>query len=297
MANISAAMVKDLREKTGAGMLDCKKALDETNGDIEKAIDYLREKGISKAAKKQSRVAAEGVSKIKIDGNNAAVIEVNSETDFVAKNQEFKDFVDYLLDVILNNDVESVEDVLDIEDNGETVNDKLVALTSKIGEKISFRRFRKVVKSNSQIFGTYEHNNGAISSLVIIDGDNNEVAHDIALQAATMAPIAVNRDSVDSEVVEHEKAVIKEQIKNDEKNKGKSDDIIDKMAVGKLNKFFKENCLDEQEFVKDSDLTVGQYAKNNKCSIVDMIRFQTGEGIEKRQENFAEEVAKQMQSA
>jgi len=290
---VKAQDVKDLREKTGAGMLDCKKALEETQGDMDKAIDYLREKGISKAAKKQSRIAAEGISKIKINGNTAAIIEVNSETDFVAKNQEFLDFVDYLLDIILNNEVSDVESVLNINDNGEIVNDKLIAITSKIGEKISFRRFEKITKEDSQIFGTYEHNGGKISALVVLDGSNDEVAHDVALQTATMAPIAATRDLVPEDVVEHEKHIIKEQVMQE----GKPEDIAEKMSVGRLNKFFKENCLDEQVFVKDNSLSVGDYVKNNGGKIVNMIRFQTGEGIEKRQENFAEEVAKQVQSA
>ena len=290
----SAKDVKELREKTGAGMMDCKKALEACEGNMDKAIDWLREKGIAKAAKKESRIAAEGLCQIKEEGNTAVIIEVNSETDFVAKNEEFTSFVDYLVEKILTNDVKTVEDVLSLKDNEGTVNDKLIALVSKIGEKISFRRFEKIEKQDGEIFGTYKHLGGKIGTIVVLKGGNSEVAKDVAMQACAMNPISVNREGVPTDMVEHEKEMIKAEIKNDEKNANKSEEILDKMATGRLSKFFKENCLEEQDFIKDSSMTVANYVKDNGGEIVSMVRFAVGEGIEKRQENFAEEVAAQM---
>ena len=289
-----ASDVKELREKTGAGMMDCKKALEACEGNMDKAVDWLREKGIAKAAKKESRIAAEGLCQIKEEGNTAVIVEVNSETDFVAKNEEFTDFVDYLVDQIINNDVKSVEDVLAIKDGDETINDKLVALTAKIGEKLSFRRFEKVEKNDDEVFGTYKHLGGKIGTIVVLKGANAEVAKDVAMQACAMNPVAVNRDQVPEEMVEHEKEMIKSEMKNDEKNASKSEEILDKMATGRLNKFFKEICLEEQDFIKDSGMNVKTYVKNADGEIISMVRFAVGEGIEKRQENFAEEVAAQV---
>lgn len=289
----SASDVKELREKTGAGMLDCKKALEATEGNMEKAIDWLREKGIAKAAKKESRIAAEGLCQIKIDGNKAVILEVNSETDFVAKNEEFVNFVDYLADVILANDVSSVEDVLAVNDGGDTVSDKLVALVAKIGEKISFRRFEKITKDDTEVFGSYKHMGGKIGVVVTLKGANEEVAKDVAMQAAAMNPVALRRDGVPTDMVERESHIIKEQVMAE----GKPEDIAEKMVVGRLNKFYKEVCLEEQAFIKDSGLTVSNYVKNNNGEIVKMTRFAVGEGIEKKQENFAEEVMSQIQNA
>ena len=293
----SANDVKELREKTGAGMMDCKKALEACEGNQDKAVDWLREKGIAKAAKKESRIAAEGLCQIKAEKNDAVMVEVNSETDFVAKNKEFTDFVDYLVDTILKNKVKTVEDVLAIKDGKETINDKLVALTAKIGEKISFRRFEKVTKKADETFGTYLHLGGKIGTIVVVKGAEEAVAKDVAMQAAAMNPIALNRDSVPSDVVEHEKEMIKAEMKNDPKNEKKPEDILDKMATGKLGKFFKENCLVEQDFIKDSSMTVEKYVKDNGGEVISMVRYAVGEGIEKRQENFAEEVAAQMNAA
>lgn len=288
-----ASDVKELREKTGAGMLDCKKALEATEGDMEKAIDWLREKGIAKAAKKESRIAAEGLCQIKTEGNNAVILEVNSETDFVAKNEEFTKFVDYLALEILNNDVKTMEDVLTISDNGETVNDKLVSLTAKIGEKISFRRFEKITKTDDCVFGTYKHMGGKIGAVIVLKGANEEVAKDVAMQAAAMNPTALNREGVPADLVERESHVIKEQVMAE----GKPEDIAEKMVVGRLNKFYKEVCLEEQAFIKDSGLSVKDYVRNNGGEIVSMARFAVGEGIEKKEENFAEEVMSQIQGA
>ena len=289
----TAKDVKELREKTGAGMLDCKKALEACEGNIEKACDWLREKGIAKAAKKESRIAAEGLCQIKVDGNNAVMLEVNSETDFVAKNVEFTNFVDYLADQILANDVATVEDVLAINDGGETINDKLVALVAKIGEKISFRRFEKLTKNDDEVFGAYKHMGGKIGVVVVVKGSNEEVAKDVAMQAAAMNPTALRRDGVPAEVVERESHIIKEQVMAE----GKPEEIAEKMVVGRLNKFYKEVCLVEQAFIKDSGMSVADYVKNNGGEIQSMTRFAVGEGIEKRQDDFASEVMSQIQNA
>ena len=290
-----ASDVKELREKTGAGMMDCKKALEACEGSMDKAVDWLREKGIAKAAKKESRIAAEGLCKIKVDGNTAVMVEVNSETDFVAKNEEFTNFVDYLLDEILKNDVKTNEDVLAIKDGEETVSDKLVALTAKIGEKLSFRRFEKVTKADDETFGTYIHLGGKIGTIVVVKGANEEVAKDVAMQAAAMSPVALKRDGVPAEMVEHEKGVITEQVKNEAA--GKPEDIVARMVNGRLEKFYKEIVLEEQAFIKENKLSVSKYVSDNGGEIKSMVRFAVGEGIEKRQENFAEEVMSQINDA
>ena len=294
---INANSVKELREKTGAGMMDCKKALTAVNGDMEKAVDWLREHGIAKAEKKQSRIAAEGLCQILVDGNNAVVVEVNSETDFVASNEKFINFVDLLAKAILENEVNTNEDVLNLVVDGETISEKLTNLVATIGEKLSFRRFVKVTKQDGDFFGVYKHMGGKIGALVTINGANEEVAKDVAMQAAAMNPIAAVRSEVPEKDVLHEKEVIITEIKNDPKNANKPDAIIEKMSEGRLNKFFKEIVLEEQDFIKDSGLTVGQYVSNNGGKILSMIRFAVGEGIEKREENFAEEVASQIKNA
>jgi translation elongation factor Ts len=294
---INANSVKELREKTGAGMMDCKKALTAVNGDMEKAVDWLREHGIAKAEKKQSRIAAEGLCQILVDGNNAVVVEVNSETDFVASNEKFINFVDLLAKAILENKVNTNEDVLNLVVDGETISEKLTNLVATIGEKLSFRRFVKVVKKDGDFFGVYKHMGGKIGALVTINGANEEVAKDVAMQAAAMNPIAAVRSEVPEKDVLHEKEVIITEIKNDPKNANKPDAILEKMSEGRLNKFFKEIVLEEQDFIKDSGLTVGQYVSNNGGKILSMVRFAVGEGIEKREENFAEEVASQIKNA
>ena len=281
-----ASDVKELRDKTGAGMLDCKKALEATNGNMNEAIDWLREKGISKAEKKASRVAAEGLCKIVTDGNKAVILEVNSETDFVAKNEEFTNFVDYLANIILANNLKTHEEVLAFDDNGETIEAKLVALTAKIGEKLSFRRHELVEKNDNEVFGSYLHMGGKIGALVVLADTSLEVAKDVAMHVAAMAPVCATRSDVPADMVDHESKVIKEQVMNE----GKPADIAEKMVTGRLNKFYKEICLEEQEFIKDSSVNVGTFVKNNGGSIVSMIRYAVGEGIEKKEENFADEV-------
>ena len=293
---INANSVKELREKTGAGMMDCKKALTAVNGDMEKAVDWLREHGIAKAEKKQSRIAAEGLCQILVDGNNAVVVEVNSETDFVASNEKFINFVDLLAKAILENEVNTNEDVLNLVVDGETISEKLTNLVATIGEKLSFRRFVKVTKQDGDFFGVYKHMGGKIGALVTVNGANEEVAKDVAMQAAAMNPIAAVRSEVPEKDVLHEKEVILTEIKNDPKNANKPDAILEKMSEGRLNKFFKEIVLEEQDFIKDSGLTVKQYVSNNGGKILSMVRFAVGEGIEKREENFAEEVASQIKN-
>ena len=254
-----ASDVKELRDKTGAGMLDCKKALEATNGNMNEAIDWLREKGISKAEKKASRVAAEGLCKIVTDGNKAVILEVNSETDFVAKNEEFTNFVDYLANTILANNLKTHEEVLSFDDNGETIEAKLVALTAKIGEKLSFRRHELVEKNDNEVFGSYLHMGGKIGALVVLADTSLEVAKDVAMHVAAMAPVCATRSDVPADMVDHESKVIKEQVMNE----GKPADIAEKMVTGRLNKFYKEICLEEQEFIKDSSVNVGTFVKNN----------------------------------
>lgn len=287
---ISASMVKDLRERTGAGMMDCKKALVETNGDMDKAIDYLREKGISKAAKKAERIAAEGLSNIYTDGNNAVVVELNSETDFVAKNAEFRELLDTIGATILASDAETLEDALNLETGNGTINDLVVAATAKIGEKISLRRFEKVTKEDNQVFGSYLHMGGKIASLTVCDGDKEDVAKDVAMQAAAMRPLYTNVESVPAEDVEHEKSVIKEQVINE----GKKPEFADKIVEGRIRKFFEETVLEEQAFIKDSGVTVKAYLENNGSKLVKLVKFEVGEGMEKRNDNFAEEVMSQI---
>lgn len=287
---ISASLVKELREKSGAGMLDCKKALEAVNGNLEEAMDWLRKKGISKAEKKQDRIAAEGTSAIKIEGNNAVIIEVNAETDFVAKNDEFKELVNTILDTILKSDVKEMEDALQLETKEGTIEEYIIAKTAKIGEKLSFRRFAKVTKKDSEEFGSYLHMGGKIAVLTILEGASEEIAKDVAMHAAAMRPKYVRRQEVPTEEIEREKSVLKEQAIAE----GKNPDIAEKMVEGRVNKFYKEICLLEQPFVKDGDITVEKYIQNNKGTMNTMIRYEVGEGIEKRQDNFAEEVMNQV---
>ena len=287
---ISASLVKELREKTGAGMLDCKKALEANNGDISASIDWLREKGISKAEKKAGRIAAEGIASILIDGNKAAIVEVNSETDFVAKNEEFTSMVDAILKAIIKSDAKTVEEALELSCEEGTINDLIIAKTAKIGEKLSLRRFEVVTKSDNESFGEYIHMGGKIAVLITVDGASSEVAKDCAMHAAAMRPKYLNKDSVPTEEVEKEREILKEQAINE----GKPEQIAAKMVEGRIRKFYEEICLEEQAFVKDSDKKVREYVKANGGVITSMVRFEVGEGMEKRSENFAEEVAKQM---
>ena len=287
----SASDVKTLREKTGAGMLDCKKALQESNGNIDAAIDWLREKGIAKAQKKGDRIAAEGLSQIFINGNKAVILEVNSETDFVAKNDEFKNFVNTLGETILNSDVTTMEDALKLEVNGETLESLVVSITAKIGEKISFRRFEVVSKNDTENFGAYLHMGGKIASLVLIENGSEEVAREVAMHAAAMRPLYVNSSMVPTEILDKEKEIMRQELLNE----GKPADKIENILVGKVRKYYEDVCLENQIFVKaENKETVGKYLENNGAKLVNMIRFEVGEGIEKRQDDFASEVMSQI---
>ena len=287
---ISASLVKELREKTGAGMLDCKKALEANDGNIEAAVDWLREKGISKAAKKSDRIAAEGVAAILVDGNDAVIVEMNSETDFVAQNEKFKELVDSVLKTLIKSDATTVEEALELPCEDGTVNDLIVSKTATIGEKLSLRRFAKVTKGDNETFGSYIHMGGKIAVLIVTENTSEEVARDVAMHAAAMRPKYVKTTDVPAEEVAKEEEVLKEQAVNE----GKPAEIAEKMVKGRINKFYKEICLEEQPFVKDGDINVKTYVKNNGGEIKSMYRFEVGEGMEKREENFAEEVAKQM---
>ena len=286
---ISASLVKELREATGAGMLDCKKALEASNGNIEEAVTWLREKGISKAAKKASRIAAEGLAVAKIDGNKAVIVEVNSETDFVAKNEEFTSLVDVIANVVLANDVNTVEDAMKLTVDGSTVEDLIVEKTSKIGEKLSFRRFEVVTKEDSQVFGAYSHMGGKIVALTVLSADS-ELAKDIAMQVAAMRPLYLNRDLVPAEVLEKEKAILREQAENEGLDPNKLDMIVN----GRVNKYYEEVCLVDQGFIKENKMKVNKFVESKNSSILSFVRYEVGEGMEKREENFADEVMKQI---
>ena len=287
----TAQDVKSLREKTGAGMMDCKKALQETNGDMEEAITWLREKGISKAAKKASRIAAEGLTKAVEKGNKAAIVEVNSETDFVAKNEAFTNFVDSLANAIVESNVKTLEEANELKIDNETVANTIISLTAKIGEKISFRRFELVEKTDDQVFGIYSHMGGKITTLVVLDGANVEVAKDVAMHTAAMRPTYLNSEEVPSDVLDKEKMIMREQLLNE----GKPEDRIEQILVGKVKKFYEEVCLQDQIFIKaENKETVGKYVEQNGGKLVRMVRYEVGEGMEKRNENFAEEVQNQI---
>ena len=287
---VDAKTVAELRAKTGAGMMDCKKALSETNGDINAAIDYLREKGIAKAAKKESRIAAEGLANVYINGNKAVILEVNSETDFVSKNEEFTSMLDTIGNTILNSNAKTVEEALELPCEEGTIKDLIIAKTAKIGEKLSLRRIEVVEKNDDETFGSYLHMGGKIAVLTVLTGANEEVAKDIAMQAAAMKPEFVREDEIPTDRVEKERAIFKEQAMNE----GKPAEIAEKMVEGRLKKFFKEICLVSQSFIKNGDIDVATYVKNNGGEVKSMIRYEVGEGMEKRNDNFAEEVMNQV---
>ena len=287
---INAKMVKELRETTGAGMLDCKKALEATDGNIESAIDWLREKGISKAAKKQTRIAAEGLAYSKIDGNKAVIVELNSETDFVAKNEEFKSLVEEIANIIITNDVKNVAEALALKVSDKDVAELIAEKSGTIGEKLTLRRFEVLTKNDDQIFGTYSHMGGKIVTLVVLDGSDEELAKDIAMQAAAMKPLYLTRDEVPEERVEKERTILMEQAENEGLDENKLPMIIN----GRLNKFFEEVCLVDQSFIKESKVKVAKYVKEKNSNIIKFVRYEVGEGIEKKQENFADEVMKQV---
>lgn len=292
---ITASQVKELREKTGAGMMDCKKALTECDGDMAKAVDWLREKGISKAAKKEGRIAAEGLTRVATKGNTGILFEVNSETDFVAKNEQFLHLLDVIQNAILDTKAADVDAVLTTSTPEGTIADLITNATATIGEKITFRRVTVVEKADDEFFGSYMHMGGKISALVVLKGETNEtVAKNIAMQVASMAPTYVSQSDIPGDVVEHERELQLQMMKADPKMAGKPEKVLQGILKGKVDKHFKDQCLLDQEFFLDPKMKVANFLKDNKVELVSFVRFQTGEGIEKREENFAEEVMSQI---
>lgn len=287
---VTAAMVKELRETTGAGMMDCKKALAECNGDMEASIEWLREKGIAKSAKKEARIAAEGLANIYVKGNKAVILEVNSETDFVSKNEEFTGMIDTIGTYVLDSDAKDLVSALKVETLEGTIEDLIVAKTAKIGEKLSLRRLEVVEKKDDEVFGSYLHMGGKIAVLTVLKGANESVAKDVAMQAAAMRPSYVFISDVPESVVANERKIQKELAMSE----GKPADIAEKMVEGRIKKYYKEICLAEQPFIKDGDMSVADYVKKNNGEIITMIRYEVGEGMEKRNDNFAEEVMNQV---
>lgn len=289
--DITASMVKDLRTQTGAGMMDCKKALVEAEGDIAKAVDILREKGLSQAAKKASRVAAEGavVSAVSEDGKTGTILEVNCETDFVGTNEDFRNLAASIADQILAVNPADVEALLDSEIDGKKVRDLVTEAVAKIGENISVRRFVRYESAEGKVY-SYIHGGGKIGVLVEMIGADDELGKDIAMQVAAANPSYLDRTQVSQAEIDHEKEVLAVEARNE----GKPENIIEKMVIGRINKYYKEVCLVDQEFIKDGDLTISKLLKSKNASVVRFARYQLGEGIEKKQDDLAAEVAKQL---
>ena len=288
---ITASMVKDLRSLTGAGMMDCKKALVEAEGDIARAVDILREKGLSQAAKKASRVAAEGAvgSAVSEDGKTGTILEVNCETDFVGTNEDFRNLAASIADEILAVNPADVEALLDSEIDGKKVRDLVTEAVAKIGENISVRRFVRYESAEGKVY-SYIHGGGKIGVLVEMIGADDELGKDIAMQVAAANPSYLDRTQVSQAEIDHEKEVLAVEARNE----GKPENIIEKMVIGRINKYYKEVCLVDQEFIKDGDLTISKLLKSKNASVVRFARYQLGEGIEKKQDDLAAEVAKQL---
>ncbi|HEJ7857967.1 TPA: translation elongation factor Ts [Staphylococcus aureus] len=292
MATISAKLVKELRKKTGAGMMDCKKALTETDGDIDKAIDYLRKKGIAKAAKKADRIAAEGLVHVETKGNDAVIVEINSETDFVARNEGFQELVKEIANQVLDTKAETVEALMETTlPNGKSVDERIKEAISTIGEKLSVRRFAIRTKTDNDAFGAYLHMGGRIGVLTVVEGSTDEeAARDVAMHIAAINPKYVSSEQVSEEEINHEREVLKQQALNE----GKPENIVEKMVEGRLRKYLQEICAVDQDFVKNPDVTVEAFLKTKGGKLVDFVRYEVGEGMEKREENFADEVKGQM---
>ncbi|EWB13907.1 translation elongation factor Ts [Staphylococcus aureus] len=292
MATISAKLVKELRKKTGAGMMDCKKALTETDGDIDKAIDYLREKGIAKAAKKADRIAAEGLVHVETKGNDAVIVEINSETDFVARNEGFQELVKEIANQVLDTKAETVEALMETTlPNGKSVDERIKEAISTIGEKLSVRRFAIRTKTDNDAFGAYLHMGGRIGVLTVVEGSTDEeAARDVAMHIAAINPKYVSSEQVSEEEINHEREVLKQQALNE----GKPENIVEKMVEGRLRKYLQEICAVDQDFVKNPGVTVEAFLKTKGGKLVDFVRYEVGEGMEKREENFADEVKGQM---
>ena len=286
----TAQLVKELRERTAAGMLDCKKALEATNNDIETAIEWLRENGIAKAAKKGDRVASEGLTKVYIDGNKAIILELNSETDFVAKNEQFLELLDLLAINVLNSNVSTIEEVENTTINGETIKDIIIAATATIGEKLSLRRFVVIEKNDEQNFVSYSHMGGRIGTLLVIDGNDVETGSKVAMHIAATNPQYLDSTQVNQEQLNKERDILKKEALAE----GKPEAIVDKMVEGRLNKYLEEICLLNQQFVVEPDFKVSQVLTNNGIEVINFTRFEVGEGIEKEEVDFAAEVAAQL---
>ncbi|MDN6162447.1 MAG: translation elongation factor Ts [Atopostipes sp.] len=293
MVKIKAAQVKELRDQTGAGMMDAKKALVEAEGDMEKAKDVIREKGVETAAKKAGRISAEGLSHVHIEGNTAAIVEVNSETDYVSKNEQFQQLVKDISKTIAKEKPASVEEANDVEmSDGETIEDAITSAITTIGENITLRRFEIVEKEDDEVFGAYEHMGGSISVLTLLEGNDEEVARNVSMHIAALNPDYATRDDVPEEIRNKELNFLTEQAKSE----GKPENIVEKMVQGRLNKWLSEISLVDQDYVRDSDMTVKEYLDNNNSKNKSFTRMEVGEGIEKREEDFAEEVKSQINS-
>lgn len=291
MANITAKLVKELRDLTGVGMMDAKKALVEVEGDIDKAVDFLREKGLAKAAKKADRIAAEGVTATYVDGNTAALIELNSETDFVAKNDKFQALVATVVKAIAEAKPATMEEALAVKVGDKTIEELILEGTTVIGEKLSLRRFEVLSKADGDAFGEYLHMGGRIGVLTVIEGSDDSVAaKDVAMHVAAINPRYVSREDVSEEDYKHEEKIQTEIALNE----GKPANIVEKMIKGRMNKYLAEISLTEQAFVKNPDQTVAEFVASKGGKVKTFVRYEVGEGMEKRQDNFADEVAAQM---
>ena len=292
---ITAKQVKELREKTGAGMMDCKKALTANDGDIAKAIDWLREKGIAKAAKKEGRIAAEGLTRVAVSGNTAVLFEVNSETDFVSKNEQFLSLLDKIQAAVLANKPADEKAALELSTEEGTISDLITNATATIGEKISLRRVQVVTKEDNQFFGSYMHMGGKISALVVLSGkEDATVAKNLAMQVASMSPSYVSQKDIPAEIVEHERQLQLSMMQQDPKMANKPEKVLEGILKGKVDKHFKDQCLVEQEYIFGEKQKVSQFLKESQADVVSFVRYEAGEGIEKREENFAEEVMAQI---
>ena len=290
--SITVAMIKQLRDMTGAGILDAKKALEEVNGNIDEAVTYLRKQGMAASAKKADRIAAEGITDIKVSGNEALVFGVNSETDFVARNQDFLKMIDEIGNALLASDAKTNEEALEVSLGEETINEAIIQATATIGEKISFRRFERVTKSDDQEFGTYVHMGGRISAVAVVEG-SEDVASDIAMQVASMNPKYNTRDDIDEDALTKEREIQESILANDESLKDKPEQVLKGIIQGRISKTMSDFTLVDQDFFKESKQSVGQFLKENDAKVISFVRYELGEGLEKRVEDFAEEVAAQ----
>lgn len=291
MTQVTAKMVKELRDMTGVGMMDSKRALVAVDGDMEKAVDYLRENGLAKAAKKADRIAAEGLANVFVDGNIAVIAEINAETDFVAKNDKFQNLVASITETIAKERPATVEEALALETGEGTLSDVITTATTVIGEKITLRRFEIVEKTDADAFGAYLHQGGRIAVLTVLEGSTDEAAaKDVSMHVAAINPKYVSREQVSAEELEHEKKVLTEQALNE----GKPANIVEKMITGRINKFLSEISLNDQSFVKDPDMTVSQFVASKGGVVKSFVRYAVGEGLEKRSMDFAEEVMSQV---